>query len=140
METNLDPRTFALDRPVLRFGMISLISSAIDNLVFYLVFHATGTIAGAQLVGRAVSMVFNYAAVRNSVFRCGQPHGVLLPRYLLLASANAVLSYVGIRVLTAFSPIGVVPAKMLAETILFLLNYAAQKAWVFRHTGEQPLP
>jgi putative flippase GtrA len=120
--------------------MISLVSSAIDNLVFYLVFRATGTIAGAQISGRAVSVVFNYAAVRNTVFRSGESHGVLLPRYLFLVSINALLSYTGIRLITAFSPIPVVPAKMLAETFLFLVNYAAQKVWVFRHTGEQPLP
>jgi putative flippase GtrA len=138
METILDPRTFALDRPVLRFAAISLISSAIDNLIFYLVFHATGSIAGAQIAARVVSVMFNYAAVRNTVFRCGQPHGVLLPKYLFLVTLNAVLSYAGIRLLTAVSPIGVVPAKMVAETLLFLLNYAAQKAYVFRHSGEQP--
>jgi putative flippase GtrA len=134
----VDPRTFAIDRPVIRFATISLISSAIDNVIFYLVFHATGAIAGAQIAGRAVSMLFNYSAVRHNVFRSGQPHGVLLPKYLLMVSLNAVLSYFGIRLLNATTSVGVVPAKMIAETVLFLLNYAAQKAYVFRHAGEQP--
>jgi putative flippase GtrA len=118
--------------------MISLISSAIDNAVFFLVFRTTGYIAEAQIVGRTVSMIFNYAAVRNAVFRSGQPHGVLLPRYLFMASLNAMLSYLGIRLLYATTPVGVVPAKMIAETILFLVNYGAQKVYVFRHAGEQP--
>lgn len=120
--------------------MISLISSVIDNGVFYLAFSATALIALSQATGRVVSVMFNYAAVRNNVFRSGQPHGVLLPKYLALVALNALLSYAGIRLLVAITPLPVVAAKMIAETILFLLNYAAQKVYVFRHTGEQPLP
>jgi putative flippase GtrA len=134
----VDPRTFTLDRPVLRFALISLISSAIDNAVFYLAFRTTGYIAEAQLMARVVSMSFNYSAVRGTVFRSGQPHGILLPKYLFFVSLNAVLSYLGIRLLNATTPIGVVPSKMVAETLLFLVNYAAQKVYVFRHAGEQP--
>jgi putative flippase GtrA len=119
--------------------MISLISSVIDNAVFYLAFRATGLIALSQATGRIVSVLFNYAAVRNTVFRSGQPHGILLPKYLLLVSVNALLSYAGIRFLVSVSPVPVVAAKMIAETILFVLNYAAQKVYVFRHSGEQPL-
>jgi putative flippase GtrA len=119
---------------ILRFGMISLLSAAVDNIIFYLVFRASNSIASAQIGARCVSVMFNYALVRNSVFRSDEPHGVLLPRYLLLVAANATLSYIGIRLLTAFTPIAVIPAKMLAETMLFLLNYAAQKAYVFRRS------
>ncbi|HYA18186.1 MAG TPA: GtrA family protein [Bryobacteraceae bacterium] len=119
--------------------MISLISSVIDNGIFYLVFGATALIAASQAIARVISVLFNYAAVRNTVFRSGQPHGILLPKYLFLVALNALLSYVGIRFLTSITSIPVVAAKMIAETILFLLNYAAQKVYVFRHSGEQPL-
>jgi putative flippase GtrA len=119
---------------LLRFGMISLLSAAVDNIIFYLVFRASGTIAGAQIGARCVSVMFNYALVRSSVFRSDESHGVLLPRFLLLVAVNATLSYVGIRLLTGFTSIAVIPAKMLAETTLFLLNYAAQRAYVFRRS------
>jgi putative flippase GtrA len=119
--------------------MISLISSVIDNAVFYLAFSATGRIAISQATGRVISVLFNYAAVRNTVFRSGQPHTIVLPRYLFLVTLNALLSYAGIRFLVSISPIPVVAAKMIAETLLFVLNYAAQKVYVFRHSGEQRL-
>ena len=41
---------------LLRFSMISLITAIIDNLVFYLVFHSTGAIAGAQIAGRSAAV------------------------------------------------------------------------------------
>jgi putative flippase GtrA len=119
--------------------MISLVSSAIDNGVFYLAFRATALIALSQVIGRVISVLFNYAAVRNTVFRSGESHTILLPKYLFLVTLNALLSYAGIRFLVSISPIPVVGAKMSAETLLFVLNYAAQKIYVFRHSGEQPL-
>ncbi len=136
----MDPRTFALDRPVLRFAAISLVSSAIDNVLFYILFRLTGRIGEAQAGARLVSTLFNYMAVRNMVFRCEKPHGELLPRYLFLVTLNALLSYGGILLISTNTRIPVPFAKMIAETILFLLNYLAQKAYVFAHSGQHPLP
>ncbi len=123
---------------VLRFGAASLLSAVVDNVIFYLVFHSTGRIFEAQIAARCVSVAFNYALVRSSVFRSVAGHGVLLPRYLMLVALNALLSYTGIRLITAYSPVGVVPAKMLAETMLFLLNFVMQRAWVFGHRPARP--
>lgn len=116
---------------LMRFSMISLITAVLDNVTFYLVFHATGTIAGAQLAARTVAVLFNYRAVRKAVFFSDQSHAVLLPRYLALVAANAVISYTGIRAITAISPIGVFPAKILAETLLFIANFAIQRDFIF---------
>jgi putative flippase GtrA len=125
---------------VLRFGAASLVSAVVDNVIFYLVFRASGFIALAQLTARCFSVLFNYALVRSSVFRSIQPHGFLLPRYLALVTLNALLSYAGIRLITASSHISVPIAKMLAETLLFLFNFALQRAWVFRHDAVPPQP
>lgn len=122
---------------LLRFATISLTCAAIDNLAFYIVYHATGTIAGAQTIGRIISMMFNYTLVHRAVFVSGQQHRVALPRYLLIVFVNALISYVGIRLLTAYTPLGVLPAKMLAETLLFIANFAMQRAFVF---AARPLP
>lgn len=119
---------------VLRFGAVSLLSALVDNVVFYLIFHGTGRIFESQIAARCVSVLFNYALVRTSVFRSVEAHGILLPRYVVLVGLNALLSYSGIRLLTAITPVGVVPAKMLSETALFLLNYSLQRAWVFRQS------
>lgn len=117
---------------MLRFGFISLASAAIDNLIFYFVFRASGTIAGAQFAGRACSVFFNYNLVRRSVFTSGESHSALLPRYLALALANALLSYAGIRLVHSFTTISVPLAKIMVETLLFITNFALQREFVFR--------
>ena len=117
---------------MLRFGFISLSSAAIDNLAFYFIFRASGTIAGAQFAARACSVCFNYNMVRRSVFTSGQSHSAVLPRYLALALLNAVLSYIGIRLVHAYTPVAVPIAKIMVETLLFITNFAVQREYVFR--------
>jgi len=116
---------------LLRFGGVSLASAIIDNVVFYLVYHATGTIAGAQAAGRIVSVFVNYRLVRRVVFFSHQHHHILLPRYLALAAVNALISYVGIRLFSTLTPLGVVTSKVVAETLLFAANFAIQRALIF---------
>jgi putative flippase GtrA len=121
---------------LIRFSMISLSSSILDNLIFYFVFRATGTILGAQCVAKTASVLFNYYFVRRSVFFSGGGHQIQFPRYILLAALNALLSYVGIRILNAASPLGVMRSKILVETFLFGFNFLLQRAWIFRHRAE----
>lgn len=116
---------------LLRFSMISLITAVIDNAVFYLVFHATGAIAGAQIAGRIVAVLFNYRSVRRAVFFSDQPHLVLLPRYLALVAVNGLVSYAGIRLLSSFTPLGVFPSKILTESLLFIANFTIQRDFIF---------
>jgi putative flippase GtrA len=125
---------------LLRFSMISLVTAVIDNLTFYLVFHATGAIAGAQIAGRTAAVLFNYRSVRRAVFFSDQPHRVVLPRYLALVAANALVSYAGIRLLSTFTPLGVFPSKILTESMLFIANFTIQRDFIFtrRPPYDQP--
>lgn len=118
---------------LLRFSLISLSASIVDNLIFYLVFHAAGTILGAQCIARTISVLFNYHFVRRSVFFSGVGHQIQFPRYVLLASANALASYAGIRLLVAMTSLGVMTSKILVETLLFGVNFAMQRAYIFHH-------
>ena len=127
---NLAPRT---PIQVLRYGASSLATAAIDNLTFDLVYRATGTIAGAQAAARATSLLFNYGLVRRLVFHNDERHRTLFPRYLLLVVVNALISYAGIRLLTTFTPLGVMPSKILAETLLFVANFLVQRNVIFKH-------
>jgi dolichol-phosphate mannosyltransferase len=116
---------------LLRFSMIGILSAVLDNLLFYLLFRATGSIVGSQVGARILSVFFNYSAVRRAVFLSDEPHRVLLPRYLLLAVISCGLSYTGITVLTAAFQVNVLLAKILIETSLFIVNLTVQREWVF---------
>ena len=115
----------------LRFSTISLITAIIDNVIFYLIFHATGTILGSQIAASIVSVSLNYHLVHRSVFSSDRGHHKLLPMYLALAAVNAALAYAGIRLLTHFTPLSVPVSKIVAETILFVTNFAVQRAFIF---------
>jgi len=118
---------------LLRFCALSFTTAILDNLVFYIVFRATGTILGAQIAARVVSVSFNYRFVRSTVFCSDKGHHKLLPRYLALVVANALLSYAGIRLLSGFTPLSVIASKIVSETLLFLANFAVQRAFIFTH-------
>ena len=125
---------------LLRFSMISLATAVIDNATFYLVFHATGAIAGAQIAARTVAVLFNYRSVRKAVFFSDQRHSVLLPRYLTLVAANTLISYAGIRLLSSATPLGVFPSKILTESLLFIANFTIQRDFIFTRRSLKDRP
>jgi putative flippase GtrA len=123
---------------LLRFTLISIVTAGLDNLVFYLLFGATGNVLESQVGGRVLAVLFNYFAVRRAVFLSGERHRILLPRYLLVVASNVCLSYAGIELLTHAFALRVFPAKIVAETTLFLVNFWLQRDFVFtRRTPDQ---
>lgn len=118
---------------LLRFCALSFTTAVLDNTAFYILFHATGTILGAQIVARTMSLLFNYRFVRSAVFCSDKGHYTLLPRYLALAVANLLVSYAGIRLISAYTPLSVPVSKIVAETILFVANFTIQRVFIFRH-------
>jgi glycosyltransferase involved in cell wall biosynthesis len=116
---------------LLRFGFISMATAALDNLVFYILFRATGVVAASLLGARLIALGFNYTTVRRAVFFSREQHRIVLPRYLLLAAANICLSYALISFLAKMLHVGVMPAKISVETFLFIANFAIQRDFVF---------
>jgi len=116
---------------LLRFTFAGLLSAAIDYAVFILVFGLSGSILCSQASARLVSMGFNYAAVKRVVFYSGQSVGETLPRYLVLVCVSGCVSYLLIKGLVLFTPLPPVAAKLLAEPLVFLANFAIQRDFIF---------
>lgn len=116
---------------LLRFSMISLVTAAIDNAIFVLAFWFSSKLLMAQICGRAVAVAFNYGVVRRAVFHSEQKHAIVLPRYLMLVLGSGSLSYGGILLLASRFHMPVIAAKIVAETILFFVNFAVQRDFVF---------
>lgn len=117
---------------LLRFGALSLATAALDNLVFFASYRATGALGRSQIVARAVAVLFNYGAARRAVFLSRERHRVTLPRYLLLVAASGLASYALIGALRDAFGLPVLAAKATAETALFLVNFLVQRDVVFR--------
>jgi glycosyltransferase involved in cell wall biosynthesis len=114
-----------------RFTLASLLSAVIDSSVFMIAYGFTPSILTSQALARVVSMIFNYSAVKQAVFYSKQPHGKTFPRYVLLVVISGFVSYILIRVLTTFSPLSVLAAKLTAESLVFLANFAIQRDFIF---------
>jgi glycosyltransferase involved in cell wall biosynthesis len=128
---------------LLRFGLISMLTSGLDNLAFYFLFRASRVVALSLLGARLLSVAFNYTVVRKAVFFSHAQHHIALPRYLLLAAANVCLSYALISLLTGMFSFRVIPAKISVETLMFIANFVIQRDFVFarRSSGaSEPRP
>ncbi len=119
-----------------RFSVLSMLTALIDNLVFLLVFTITRNIGLSQVASRAVAVCFNYGPARRIVFLSGEPHRILLPRYLALVAASGVVSPALIRMFVASVHAPVTVAKLAAESLIFLANFAVQRDFVFRRRME----
>ena len=114
-----------------RFTLLSLVTAALDNVVFYFAFHAIASVLAAQCISRAVAVLFNYRAARKAVFLSHESNKVLFPRYILVVAASAAASYGLIRLLTHFFAIDAIRAKIAAESLLFALNFVLLRDFVF---------
>ncbi|MFH1842484.1 MAG: bifunctional glycosyltransferase family 2/GtrA family protein [bacterium] len=116
---------------LLRFSLVSLASAILDNLVFAVTFSFWPYILGSQAVARIVSGSFNYALNKKAVFRSDRSNTYCLTAYIVLVIVCGTLSYGLIRLLVHFLQMPVVPAKILAETVVFLFSFSVQRDFIF---------
>jgi putative flippase GtrA len=122
-----------------RFSILSFCTAVLDNIVFGLA-HASGAnLAESQVAARIVAMCFNYLGARSVVFHSQQRDRVMLPKYVLLVLCSGSVSYAMIRFLQFQTGMRVTVAKVIAEGILFIANFAIQRDFVFsRRESGQP--
>src|ERR1017187_9749966 len=125
---------------LLRFGSVSLLTALLDNLIFYLAYRHGGHILASQVLGRVFAVSFNYSMVRSSVFYTHRQHRKGLPKCLLLVLASGTAPYGGIRLLSAAFGIDPVSAKLVVETVLFFVNFAVQRLFIFKPEGSTAAP
>jgi glycosyltransferase involved in cell wall biosynthesis len=126
---------------LLRFGAVAFLTAALDNLVYILVYHRLGQVLPSQILGRLVSVCFNYSMVRRTVFVSHEQNTKALPKYLLLVLASGTASYAGITFLSSRFGVSAVSAKLLMETLLFFVNFAVQRLFIFKpESGEDERP
>jgi glycosyltransferase involved in cell wall biosynthesis len=114
-----------------RFSILSLLTAALDNVIFVLTYPITGSIAQSQIASRFFAMIFNYLGARSAVFHSRQRHTVVLPKYVLLVVFNGFLSYALIQLLHTRAGMSAIAAKLTAEGLLFIANFAIQRDFVF---------
>lgn len=114
-----------------RFTLTSLLSAAIDNAVFILVFGLGASILVSQASARVLATAFNFSAVKKMVFYSGQRNSKTLPKYLLLVCFSGGVSYLLMKSIMTFFPLSVIASKITAELILFFVNFSVQRDYIF---------
>jgi glycosyltransferase involved in cell wall biosynthesis len=122
-----------------RFTLASLLSAILDSALFLAVFGFSASILISQASARTVSMLFNYTAVKRAVFFSEQKDVSTFPKYLALVIVSGTVSYFLIRFLVTFSSMSVLAAKISAESLVFLANFAIQRDFIFARHRRAPL-
>jgi len=118
----------------LRYCGTAMLAAVVDSLVFYLVARSSHNIAAAQVTGRGVAITMAFVLARNVVFRSSESVPIALAKYLAFAGLMGVISYNILRYLWSRLGIPLVLAKMLAEGLLFVINFSIQREIVFART------
>ena len=124
---------------LLRYLVTSIASAVVDNILFITLFFFAKqmfselrySILFAQVIGRALALIFNYFAVKKVVFASKQSNARVIPRFLLLVAASCAVSYMMITFMVEKLHMNVVLAKILAESIIFIPNFTLQRELVF---------
>jgi putative flippase GtrA len=93
---------------------------------------------GAQVTGRVLCTLFNYWGNKTTVFHSREVAAKTLPRYLLLVAVSGGISYGLIRLFSSWGTMDLFWAKVLAETMLFIFNFAVQREFIFPRV--EPVP
>lgn len=125
---------------LLRFTGISVLTAILDNLVFYVAYTTCGSIAASQAAARIASIIFQYSALRATVFASRQKHRTVLPKFVAAVAMQGLVSYAIIRGLIGGAHMHLVIAKPLAEGLLFLIGFVVQRDWIFTRTRRVEAP
>ena len=119
----------------LRYCGSALLAAGIDTLVFGFVYARFGDLAVSQAAGRAVAMCAAFFLLRSVVFRSDVAPWITFSRYAGLVAFSGWLSFALIELLRDQAHLPVIGAKLMAEGLLFLGNFAIQRQFIFTKRG-----
>jgi putative flippase GtrA len=120
-----------------RFAAVSLVTAGIDNLIFLVALRFSANLLVCMAAGRLAACTFNYLANKRGVFHSKAQNVVALPKYWLSVFVAGALSYIVIRGLVTYTSMQVVPAKVLTESVMFVLSFIIQRDFVFSQRPAQ---
>lgn len=116
-----------------RYILSSAATALFDYLVFLLVLPLTGgSILLSTYLSRAAALCVNYTLVRNLVFDSRTALRRTFPLYLLLVCISGFLSAMIVMGLKSALGLDERLGKLLAETVLYLINFLIQRDFIFR--------
>ncbi|MCP5050841.1 MAG: hypothetical protein GY940_26995, partial [bacterium] len=117
----------------------SLLASFLDFIVFALAYRLTGDIMVSLLIGRfLIGSLLNYIINRRLVFHSSATIFWSLIKYYMALVTMSFLSYLLIDLAIAHLGLEVPIAKILVESLLFVVSFTIQREFVFTNkAGEE---
>lgn len=115
----------------LRFLGSSVITAIVDNTIFVIALALTASVGWSQVIGRGSAMVLNFMMARQAVFHSHENVRVSFLKFVLLVVANGFVSYGMIRFMNENWGVNLIAAKLAAEGLLFIANFAIQRELIF---------
>lgn len=107
---------------VLRYALSSIATTLVDLIAFFLLSPMLGSVIWSNLASRAIAIGVQYLLLQSFVFRSysGIWRFVLFVGYVAL---TGLVSGTLQSELSAFSGLGIMSAKVLVETLIFIFNF-----------------
>jgi putative flippase GtrA len=121
----------------LRFLAVSLGTAAIDNGVFIASLHFWPSMLMCQAASRLVAGTFQFTVGKQGVFHSQARMPSALLKYGMLVAFSGGLSYLIIQGFLRYTSLDVVPAKLIAETVLFFFSFIVQRDVVFARPASE---
>lgn len=121
---------------ILKFSLVSLLSSLIDIIIFLLLMQVLGgnlayKILIATILSRVLSAIFNFMINKLWVFSTKDETVKQGIRYVGLFLLLMILSYIGVSILSVL-PLPLFLIKIIVDGSLFLLSYKIQNHFIFK--------
>ncbi|HVY72527.1 MAG TPA: bifunctional glycosyltransferase family 2/GtrA family protein [Candidatus Paceibacterota bacterium] len=116
---------------LLRYTLASLASALIDFVVFLLIYPLVANVLVAIYTARAVSLFANYGLNSNAVFHDRASIWRTFPKYLLLVIISGFVAAGLIIAGHLYIGLPIALAKILAESMLYVVNFFVQKKFIF---------
>jgi putative flippase GtrA len=120
-----------------RFAMASLLTAAVDYVLFLLVFAFTANILLGQAAARLVATGVNFSLARGMVFHSRSGVGRSLAKFVLLVAVMGAVSYAIIQALVRGAGWSVLPAKMTSELMVYAANFLIQRDIIFSDSWKE---
>lgn len=120
-----------------RYVSTSLLTAVVDNLVFVACYPLIHNVLVSIYLARLVAIVVNYFLLRKVVFNSSDKSARTFPRYIAVVLVSGLAAALLINFFNAEFHTGIVLGKIIAELLLYLVNFAVLNKLVFVH--RQPL-
>jgi putative flippase GtrA len=119
------------DRAMLRWAMVGITTTAIDYIIFIVLYGVSNSVFGSNLVASAVATTFNYLTHHRWTFKSDQQHATSGVKYLLNLIFWWIVSSSIIKMLVALG-VDVKIAKLAPLVFIVPVNYFVLNRVVFK--------